>query len=79
MPETVEPRKPGRPKKVAEPEVVAGPKEPESVASFVLTTNDIKVVEPLADGYIVLTSPTGTKTTVPDSIKDVLIESGYTE
>ena len=35
---------------------------------------------PTADeGYSVLTSPLGFKTTVPDDIKDRLIESGYTE
>ena len=77
MPE-VEPRKPGRPKKVAEPETVVEPAS-EPVSSFVLTTDDIKVVEPVTEGYTVLSSPTGSKTTVPDSIKDVLIESGYTE
>ena len=31
------------------------------------------------EGYTVLTSPLGFKTSVPDDIKDRLIESGYTE
>lgn len=30
------------------------------------------------DGYTVVVSPTGDETTVPDEIKDRLIESGYT-
>lgn len=77
--ESVEARKPGRPKKIAEPDVTPEAPEPETVSSFVLTTNDIKVVEPLQEGYSVLTSPTGASTTVPDSIKDILIESGYSE
>ena len=77
MPEQAEPRKAGRPKKIVEPEASA-PVESKP-ASFVLTTNDIKVVEPIEEGYTILTSPTGAKSTVPDSIKDILIDSGYTE
>lgn len=35
------------------------------------------VAEKNIEGYTTLTAPSGAKTSVPDSIKDVLIESGY--
>ena len=38
-----------------------------------------KTEKKVEEGYTTLISPTGFVTTVPDDIKDVLIDSGYTE
>lgn len=64
-------------KKVVEPEAPVVEVEPE--VSPVLTTDDIKVIEPTVEGYSVVVSATGHETTVPDSIKQSLLDSGYTE
>jgi len=43
-----------------------------------VTTADLKVeAAPVADGYTVLVGPSGAETTVPDSILDALLDSGY--
>ena len=42
-------------------------------------TSDEPATKTADEGYTVLVSPTGFVTTVPDDIKDRLIESGYTE
>lgn len=44
-----------------------------------VTTADIKVADPVEDGYTVLVSPVGVATTVPDGIVEALIESGYSK
>ena len=42
------------------------------------TTDDLKKeAEPVADGYTVLVGPAGIETTVPDSILEALLDSGY--
>lgn len=42
------------------------------------TTDDLtKEAEPVADGYTVLVGPSGTETSVPDSILQALLDSGY--
>ena len=44
------------------------------------TTDDIKKdAEPVADGYTVLVGPSGIETSVPDSILEALLDSGYTK
>jgi len=44
------------------------------------TTDDLnKEAAPVADGYTVLVGPSGTETTVPDSILEALLNSGYTK
>jgi hypothetical protein len=44
------------------------------------TLDDIKQeAAPVADGYTVLVGPAGIETTVPDSILDALLDSGYTK
>jgi hypothetical protein len=40
-------------------------------------TGDIKEAQAVAEGYTVVISPSGAKTTVPDSILQVLLDSGY--
>ena len=43
------------------------------------TTDDLKQPAPEpGDGYTVVVGPSGAETTVPDSIVDTLLESGYT-
>jgi hypothetical protein len=42
------------------------------------TTDDIKEAEPVAEkGYTVVVGPAGYESTVPDSILDELLASGY--
>jgi hypothetical protein len=44
------------------------------------TTNDLKQpAAPAADGYTVVIGPAGIETTVPDSILESLLDSGYTK
>jgi hypothetical protein len=44
------------------------------------TLSDLKQeAEPVAEGYTVLVGPAGSETTVPDSILDALLDSGYTK
>lgn len=44
------------------------------------TTDDLKKeAEPVADGYTVVVGPSGTASTVPDSILEALLDSGYTK
>jgi hypothetical protein len=44
------------------------------------TLSDLSAVaEPVADGYTVLVGPAGIETTVPNSILDALLDSGYTK
>ena len=43
------------------------------------TTDDIKKDEPVTEGYTVLVGPSGSETTVPDSIVEALLDSGYTK
>lgn len=44
-----------------------------------VTTADVKAAEATTEGYVKLTSPTGSVTEVPESIADILIESGYSK
>lgn len=92
---TPQPAKRGRPRKEApEPAAVEDAREqPEEPSEDIpdLPADDIDVQDALADveivvdpapaeeGYVVLRSPYGAVTTVPTSIKDALILSGYTE
>jgi len=47
--------------------------------SPVVTTDDLmKVAEPVAEGYTVVLGPSGHESTVPDSIVETLLDSGYT-
>ena len=42
------------------------------------TTSDLKKeAKPVVDGYTVLVGPSGTETSVPDSILEALLDSGY--
>ena len=42
------------------------------------TLDDLKQeAAPVAEGYTVLVGPSGTETTVPDSILESLLDSGY--
>ena len=42
------------------------------------TTDDLKQeAKPTTDGYTVLVGPSGTETSVPDSILEILLDSGY--
>lgn len=42
------------------------------------TTDDLtKEAEPVTDGYTTLVGPSGTETKVPDSILEILLDSGY--
>jgi hypothetical protein len=42
------------------------------------TTDDLtKEAEPVAEGYTVVTGPSGHDSTVPDSIVETLLDSGY--
>jgi len=42
------------------------------------TTDDLKSEpEPVVDGYTVLVGPGGIETSVPDSILEALLDSGY--
>jgi hypothetical protein len=44
------------------------------------TTDDLKAEDkPTADGYTVVVGPSGTETSVPDSILESLLDSGYTK
>lgn len=44
------------------------------------TLDDLKQeAAPVVDGYTVLVGPAGIETTVPDSILEALIASGYTK
>ena len=43
-----------------------------------VTTADVKAHADVEEGYTVVESPLGVQTTVPDSIVDRLVESGYT-
>ena len=47
------------------------------VAKKAVTTADIKQHVDVEEGYKVVESPTGTETTVPESIVELLVESGY--
>lgn len=85
-----EPAKRGRPRKAVEPELVppaevgiepgGEPVEPDLEPSpVVVQTLPLPRVAPPAAGYAVLVSPGGFSTTVPESLRATLIESGYTE
>jgi hypothetical protein len=42
------------------------------------TTDDlVKAADPVAEGYTVLVGPSGIPSTVPDSIVEALLDSGY--
>jgi len=42
------------------------------------TTDDLKQpADPVDEGYTVLTGPSGHDSTVPDSIVEILLDSGY--
>jgi len=42
------------------------------------TTDDlVKAADPVAEGYTVLVGPAGIPSTVPNSIVDALLDSGY--
>lgn len=44
------------------------------------TTDDLKQpAAPVAEGYTVVVGPSGAETTVPDSILESLLGSGYTK
>ena len=44
------------------------------------TTDDLKQeAAPVADGYTVVVGPSGIESTVPDSILEALLDSGYTK
>ena len=44
------------------------------------TTEDLKRSDkPTVEGYTTLVSPSGTETSVPDSILESLLDSGYTK
>lgn len=44
------------------------------------TLSDLSAkAEPVAEGYTVLVGPAGSETTVPNSIVDALLDSGYTK
>jgi hypothetical protein len=44
------------------------------------TTDDLKQeAKPVVDGYTVLVGPSGAETSVPDSILEILLDSGYTK
>jgi len=44
------------------------------------TLDDLKQeAQPVAEGYTVVVGPAGIETTVPDSILEVLLDSGYTK
>lgn len=44
------------------------------------TLSDLKQeAAPVADGYTVVVGPAGIETTVPDSILQTLLDSGYTK
>ena len=45
-----------------------------------VTTADLKVeATPVAEGYTVVVGPSGIESTVPDSILESLLDSGYTK
>lgn len=42
------------------------------------TTDDLmKAAEPVAEGYTVVIGPSGIESTVPNTIVDALVDSGY--
>ena len=44
------------------------------------TTDDLKQEEkPAQEGYTTVVGPSGTETSVPDSILEALLDSGYTK
>ena len=44
------------------------------------TTEDLKAeATPEAEGYTTVVGPSGTETSVPDSILEALLDSGYTK
>jgi hypothetical protein len=58
---------------------VEAPKETEAVTDEVAVSASEPEQEavPVADGYAVLVGPAGSETTVPDSILEALLDSGY--
>jgi len=56
------------------------PAEETPVESVVVTTDQFEVepeAKPVAEGYTVLVGPSGIPSTVPDSIVEALLDSGY--
>lgn len=53
------------------------PEETPAEDSPVVTTGQIKEAAPVAVGYTVVIGPSGIESTVPDSIVDALVDSGY--
>lgn len=49
------------------------------VDPVIVTTDQITEAVQVEEGYTRLLSPLGSETTVPDSILEALLESGYTE
>jgi hypothetical protein len=44
------------------------------------TTDDLtKAAEPVAEGYTVVVGPAGIESTVPNTIVEALLDSGYTK